>query len=101
MILRKKTFSLDEQQAMREAAGLLTQLLRLLYKHTTGGVCGQDLVRYAWQFLKKHHCQANFFQYHGFPAPICVSVNENLIHGIPDEYLFQAGDLVSVDAGLL
>lgn len=65
------------------------------------GGSGKDLVTATWSFLKAHNCASNFYQYHGFPAPICVSVNANLIHGVPNATPFVAGDVVSVDAGVL
>ena len=93
--------TVDGQNGVKKSAQLLTKLLKLLWAKVEVGNSGSDLVTATWSFLRTHRCHSNFYRYQGFPAPICVSVNSAVIHGIPDDNKFKAGDIVSVDAGVL
>ena len=94
-----KILNEQEIKEMRRSAKVLNGLLTTLYQAIKPGVTGLMLDRLALKYLQNHDAQSNFFQYHGFPNQICVSVNSDLIHGIPNNTAFQAGDIVSVDAG--
>lgn len=84
---------------MRHSGSQLRSLLDLLKEHICVGQTGVGLNKIAEHFFAEHDVTSNFYGYQNFPAYICVSVNEHLIHGIPNEKPFQKGDLVSVDAG--
>lgn len=63
------------------------------------GVTTKDLDRVFRKVLAEHGATSNFLGYHGFPATICTSVNDEVVHGIPGDRVLQDGDIISVDAG--
>ncbi len=63
------------------------------------GVTTKELDRFASDFLKKHDCIPAFLGYHGYPATICTSVNEQVVHGIPSKRILEEGDIVGIDIG--
>lgn len=65
------------------------------------GVSTLELDRIAHEVLKKANCRPSFLGYHGFPASICTSPNEVIVHGIPDDYRLRSGDVISIDAGAI
>jgi len=65
------------------------------------GVTTAKLDRIAAEVLKRHECRPSFLGYHGFPATICASRNEQIVHGIPDTYRLADGDVLSIDAGAI
>ncbi|CAI2196379.1 15958_t:CDS:2, partial [Funneliformis geosporum] len=68
-----------------------------LKKEIKPGVSGKDLDKLARQLMEEQKVQSSSLGYKGFPAAICVALNEELTHGIPDERTFKEGDLVSID----
>lgn len=58
-----------------------------------------ELSNLAEELILDRHCSATFKGYHGFPAAVCISVNNQLVHGIPTDYILQDGDLVKFDLG--
>ncbi len=96
-----KQLTTQEIHKMRQAGQVLRQLLAHLKANVKVGTTGLELDALAATFISKAQCLSNFKGYHGFPNTICVSVNHHLIHGIPNDLPFQAGDLVSVDAGCI
>ena len=96
MIEVKSTGELDR---MRRAGRVVARLL----EHVTGlvrpGITTRALDQEARTFLTREGARPAFLGYRGFPATICVSVNDEVVHGIPGERALQAGDLVSLDAG--
>ncbi|MEW5805209.1 MAG: type I methionyl aminopeptidase [Patescibacteria group bacterium] len=92
------------QAAGRRLALVLSELKKLCYP----GISAAELDRRAGYLMKKYHSRPSFFKYRPaphlkpYPANICVSVNETIVHGIPKEKIvFKEGDLVTVDAGLI
>ncbi len=83
------------RQAGRVVAGLLAHLGRLLRP----GMKTKTLDEEALAYLRKQGATPAFLGYKGFPASVCVSVNEEVVHGIPGERKIQEGDVVSIDAG--
>ncbi len=65
------------------------------------GVTTAELDRVAAAVLKSHGCRPSFLGYHGFPATICTSPNNSIVHGIPDGYRLVEGDVLSIDAGAI
>ncbi|CAG8852332.1 19912_t:CDS:1, partial [Racocetra persica] len=61
------------------------------------GISGQDLDKLAQKLMKEQGVRSSSLGYKGFSASICVAINHELTHGIPDERIFQEGDLVSID----
>lgn len=84
---------------MRKAGQVVAEIHRELAKMMKVGVTGKMLDSRAREIIKKHQATPSFLNYHGFPAVICVSVNEQLIHGIPNDTPLKLNDLVKIDAG--
>jgi methionyl aminopeptidase len=63
------------------------------------GVTTAELDQIAADVLRVHGCRPSFLGYHGFPATICASPNEKIVHGIPDDYKLADGDVLSIDGG--
>lgn len=82
-------------QAGRVVAGLLERLVSIVRP----GVKTKELDAAALAYLRQQGAQPAFLGYRGFPASICVSINEEVVHGIPGERRIREGDLISLDAG--
>ena len=65
------------------------------------GIKTKELDHLAAEVLRLHECRPSFLGYHGFPATICASPNERIVHGIPDSYRLVEGDVLSIDAGAI
>ncbi|KMQ92637.1 methionine aminopeptidase [Lasius niger] len=89
----------QENEMIHQQLKRIINSMRELAKLIKVGTTGKMLDLKARQIIKKHGATPSFLNYHGFPAAICVSVNEQLIHGIPNDVPFKLNDLVKVDAG--
>lgn len=98
-MIRTKTAQEIEQLAEggRRLSGLLDELEGMIRP----GMTGKELDEYARMRMEKLKAKSWFLGYKGFPAAICVSVNEAVVHGLPSDIPFESGDLVSIDAGLI
>lgn len=93
--------SATEILAMRESGRILADILRLLQTAVEPGISTKDLAILAVRELKATGTEAPFLGYQGFPDVLCVSLNEEVVHGIPSPArIIQAGDLVSLDFGV-
>jgi methionyl aminopeptidase len=91
-----------EQVELMRAAGLVVGgTLALLTEALTPGMTTRDLDVLAEDYIRSHNGVPSFLGYNGFPATICVSVNEQIVHGIPGDLVIEDGDLVSIDAGAI
>jgi len=97
MSIKVKTAA--ELEIMREGGRRLVQILRCLKKQIVPGVSLKTLDQIARDEAKKQGGRPAFLGYRGYPAAICASVNEGVVHCIPTEYQLQTGDLVSIDFG--
>ena len=87
---------------MREAGRLLAITHEELHKALKPGMTTLDIDRLGEEIIRDFGCVPNFKNYNGFPASICVSVNDEVVHGIPKkERILEEGDIVSLDAGLI
>ena len=68
-------------------------------KHIKPGVTTLHLNNIAEEFIRSHGAIPSFLGYNGFPYSLCISVNENVVHGFPSEYILKNGDIISVDCG--
>lgn len=85
---------------MRKAGRVVRQILDLLHEVVKPGISTQDLDRIAEEKLKELGAKSAFKGYHGYPAVLCASVNEEVVHGIPSaKRILKEGDIVSVDFG--
>ena len=96
-MIELKTHS--ELDAMRRAGRIVAGLLNHLVDFLRPGLKTKALDEAAMAYLAREKAKPAFLGYRGFPACICVSVNEEVVHGIPGERRLRSGDLVSLDAG--
>lgn len=89
----------EEIELMRIANRLVGMTLGEVAKHIKPGVTTLHLNKIAEEFIRSHGAIPSFLGYNGFPASLCISVNENVVHGFPSEYVMKEGDVVSVDCG--
>ncbi len=95
----------EEIELMRESNQLVGMTLGELAKHIKPGVTTFQLDKIAEEFIRSHGAIPTFLGYKGapgaidFPGSICVSVNEQVVHGIPGGYILKEGDVISVDCG--
>jgi methionyl aminopeptidase len=87
-------------EAIRAAARLVARTLRMLGRHVRPGVTTAELDRLAEAFIRDQGGRPSFKGYRGFPASICTSVNEEVVHGIPGPRELRAGDIVGIDVGV-
>ena len=91
----------DEIAAMRESGKMLATVLEKLQSEITVGMSTKDLAEIAKQELRSLGGQPTFLGYFGFPDVLCVSVNDEIVHGIPRrDLVIEQGDLVSMDFGV-
>jgi len=89
----------EEIAIMREAGAIVAKVLQTLTKEIRAGVRTKELDSICAQELAKYEAQSSFKGYRGFPAYLCISVNDELVHGIPGERVLFEGDIVSLDVG--
>ncbi len=85
---------------IRESWKHLTALLRLLHSKAKAGIMLIELEFVAEQYIKEHGLKWAFKWYQWFPANLCLSVNDCVVHGIPDEYVLKNGDVLKIDCGI-
>ena len=94
--------SSQEIELMREAGRILASVHQELGKNIRPGMSTMDIDRLGEEMIRSYGCIPSFKNYCGYPASICVSVNDEVVHGIPSEKrLIQEGDIVSLDAGVI
>ncbi|WP_109473923.1 type I methionyl aminopeptidase [Ornithinimicrobium cavernae] len=86
---------------MREAGLVVGRTLELMREHAVAGVTTGRLDALAEEHIRSLDAVPSFKGYHGFPGSLCVSVNEEVVHGIPGERVLRDGDLVSIDCGAI
>lgn len=91
----------NEIELIREGGRLLRQCLNLVREAAVERVRTKDLDQIAYDFIVAQGGRPAFKGYRGFPATLCISVNEEVVHGIPNNRRLKAGDVVSVDCGLV
>lgn len=93
--------SKDELAKMRKAGKVVAEIHEVTRAAIRPGITTMDLNNLAVDVLAKRNARSNFLNYHGFPAVICTSPNDMIVHGIPGEYVLKEGDIISVDAGAI
>ena len=89
----------QEIEIMRQAGRIVGAILDLLKKRIEPGISTQELDAITVHELSRHGAESSFKGYRGFPSHLCVSVNEELVHGIPGKRMLKDGDIVSLDFG--
>ncbi|MDD4002830.1 MAG: type I methionyl aminopeptidase [Clostridia bacterium] len=90
----------NEIIAMKESAKILSDTLKLLAENIKPGITTKQLDNIAYGYITKCGAQPSFLNYNGFPASICTSIDDEVIHGIPSKRRIEEGQIISVDAGV-
>lgn len=91
-----------EIELMRRAGRLVVEALLEIKNAVKPGITTRELDRIAEKYIIKHNAKPSFKGYYGFPASICTSVNEEVVHGIPSKNkVLREGDIISVDCGAI
>ena len=93
--------SSEELNKMRKAGKVVAEMHEATRAAIRPGVTTMELNEVAAQVLAKRGARSNFLNYHGFPAVICTSPNDMIVHGIPGGYRLKEGDIISVDCGAI
>ena len=94
--------SAQEIELMREAGRILAAVHQELGKAIKPGMSTLDVDRLGEEMIRSYGCEPSFLNYCGYPASICVSVNDEVVHGIPRaDRIIKEGDIVSLDAGVI
>src|SRR5437588_3335237 len=91
----------DELAKMRRAGRVVAEMLERCSAAVRPGITTADLDQVAREVLDRRHARSNFLNYHGFPAVICTSPNDVIVHGIPGPYRLKEGDIISLDCGAI
>ncbi|MBU0495780.1 MAG: type I methionyl aminopeptidase [Chloroflexi bacterium] len=93
--------SAHELALMREAGRIVAEVREALRVAVRPGITTAELDALGEQEIRKRGAEPSFKGYRGYPASICVSVNDEIVHGIPGDRVLQAGDIVSLDQGVI
>lgn len=94
--------SAREIELMRAAGKILAKVHQNLGHEIKPGMSTWEINRLGDEMIRDYGCEPNFLDYQGYPASVCVSVNDEVVHGIPSKKrILQEGDIVSLDAGLI
>lgn len=89
-----------ELELMREAGRISAQALKIAGEAVAPGVTTAEIDKIAYDYIKSQGATPSFLNYGGFPATACISINQEVIHGIPDHrHVIHEGDIVSIDLG--
>ena len=92
----------SEIELMREAGRILAEVHNELGKIIEPGITTLEIDKMGEKLIRSYGCEPSFLNYQGYPASICVSVNEEVVHGIPSaKRILKEGDIVSLDAGVI
>ncbi len=91
--------SAREIKLMKRAGEIVYETHQLMKKNIRVGITTKELDEIAYKYIVSCDAIPSFKGYHGFPATICASVNEQVVHGIPSNYKLKDGDIISIDIG--
>ena len=89
----------QELEAMAKAGAIVGSALTLLKRSVEPGITTRELDQIAYKEITSHGAKPTFKGYRGFPATICASVNEEIVHGIPGKRVLREGDIIKMDVG--
>jgi len=89
----------EELEVMRRAGRIVGKLLKLMEKEARPGISTKRLDELAESFIRSEGAEPAFKGYYGYPATICTSVNEEVVHGIPSSRILKEGDIIGIDVG--
>jgi len=94
--------SVKQIEKMRKACEVTKEALELIEKNIRPGISTKELDKIAFDFIKSKGGVPSFLNYNGFPGSICASLNDEVVHGIPNKnIILQEGDIISIDMGTL
>lgn len=93
--------SLEEIELIRESSLLVSATLAEVAKIIAPGITTIALDKLAYEFISDHKAIPAFLNYNGFPNSLCISPNNQVVHGFPNDYVIKDGDLISVDCGVI
>ncbi|MGD0081643.1 MAG: type I methionyl aminopeptidase [Acidimicrobiales bacterium] len=91
----------DELAKMRKAGKVVAEIHEKTRAVIRPGVITREIDRVSREVLERRGARSNFLNYHGFPATVCTSPNDMIVHGIPGDYVLTEGDIISVDCGAI
>ena len=94
-----KIKSLHEIEKMRAAGRIVAEVFEILRPNIVPGITTMELDKIAAEHIKKNGAICSFYNYNGYPGHVCISINDEVIHGIPGRRILNNGDIVSVDVG--
>ena len=92
--------SLNEIMLMKDAGKILAETLELLRENIKAGISTKQLDKIAHEYIRKQNAVPSFLNYNGYPASVCISLNNEIVHGIPGKRILRDGDIVSIDVGV-
>ena len=90
-----------EIEFMRKAGSIASSILQALAREVAPGRSTGEIDRLAAELMREHDCKSAFLGYRGFPGHICISVNEEVVHGIGGSRKIMPGDIVKIDVGII
>ena len=95
-----KIKSQEEIELMREAGRITRDTLKIVENSIKVGISTKELDKIAYDYIKSQGATPSFKNYNGFPASICASINDTIVHGIPsNDIILKEGDIISIDVG--
>jgi len=91
----------EEIEIMAQAGQILAKIMRELKDKVEPGITTKELDKLASELILNYGAQSAFKGYNGFPATLCVSVNEQIVHGVPSSRILKEGDILSLDLGII
>lgn len=91
----------DEIAIMRRAGKVVAEMHECIRAAIRPGVTTLELDKVGREVIERRGARSNFLNYHGFPAVICTSPNDMIVHGIPGSYRLEEGDIISIDCGAI
>src|SRR5262249_34200159 len=91
----------QEIDILRKAGKILSLIIKQLQGSLTAGMTTKDIDAKALALMQEQGVKPAFKGYRGFPASACISVNEGVVHGIPNQRVIRNGDIVSIDVGII
>ena len=90
----------EEIEIMKDGGKVLSSILKQIVKQVKPGITTLELDRAAEALILSHGAKPAFKGFDGFPCSLCASVNENIVHGVPSNYILKNGDIVGLDLGI-